>query len=95
MSNNSFSYTQLLASDKPQALDASVFAPKDGIAERAYITFEGEWRVLFHGGEPDRTLGHLLRDGSNLVLEGELNIRNFRALSLEPHSVLSISFERK
>ena len=95
MSNNSFAYTQLLASDKPQALDATVFAPKDGIAERAYITVESGWRVMFHGEEPERTLGHLLRDGAILTLDGELNIRNFRALSMEPHSVLSVSFERK
>ena len=96
MSNTTaFSFEQILALDKPQHLTESLFASKDGIAEKAFISVEGEWRVMFHGVDPSLTEGHLLRDGASLTLLGELQIRNFRALSLEPHCVLAASYERK
>ena len=96
MSNTTaFSFEQISHSNKPQKFDERLFASNEGVAEKAFITSEGNWRIRYDGGDPSVTEGHLLRDGSAFILHGELQIRKFRAISLTDDSVLSISFERK
>lgn len=78
--------------DRCVNLTEKLFHSEHGIAERAFITAEGECRYRYDGGTPTMLEGHLLRDGAHLVLDGELQIRNFKAIG---DARLSVSYERK
>ena len=93
---SAFSFETIQAGLSPIGLTQATFAPTSGVAQKAFITIEGEARYTYHpGGEPSPTLGHLLRDGGYLVLHGELQMRNFKVVStgIEPVN-LTVSYER-
>lgn len=91
-----FSFETVKVGNKAQKLTSAVFAPADGLAERAFVTCEGEIRYKYCGGDPLVDEGHLLRDGGFLILKGELQIRNFKAISTgTEEAILSVSYERK
>jgi len=85
---SAFKFERIEVSNKPKGLSVT--------AERVFITVEGECRYRYDDqADPTYTEGHLLRDGSYLVLNGEVQIKSFRAISTTNDScVLQISFER-
>lgn len=89
---NAFAFEAILVADKPQSLTSSLFAPRDGVAQRAFITVEGDIRYRYDGGDPNSTLGHFCSNGS-IVLNGEIQIKSFRAISNDV-ATLQVSYER-
>lgn len=97
MTNLSAFAFEILSSSSTKALHLtySLYAPSEGTATRAFITVEGEGRYTYHGEDPTSFEGHLVRDGGSIVLEGELQIKNFRCISTNTEPCrLSISYER-
>lgn len=46
-------------------------------AVRAFITIEtAPCRIMFHGGTPTSSTGHLLAEGDYLTVDGEANVAN-------------------
>lgn len=92
MGLSAFNFETIYCGEKISILSEKIYFSENGIAERAFITSEGECRYRYDGGTPTMLEGHLLRDGAHLVLDGELQIRNFKAIG---DARLSVSYERK
>lgn len=89
---SAFAFERVEVGSKPVGLSPSIF--KD--AEKAFLTFEGECRWTYHSeGEPSSTEGHLMRDGGFIILKGELQIKNFRAIATGSETAtIQVSYER-
>ena len=86
-----FSFEKLTSSDKAQGLSPSIY--KD--ATKAFMTLEGDIRYRFDGGDPEASIGHLMRDGSYIILNGICQIQSFRFIQTgEYPAIISASYER-
>ena len=87
-----FAFEQLQADDKPQALTEKLYGAE---VQKAFITSEGNCRYRYDGGNPDKETGHILMDGSFIVLSGIQQIQMFRFVSCDiAGERLAISYER-
>ena len=86
-----FQFEQIIAKDEPQNLSNKIFQS----AEKAFITCEGDCRYRYDGENPTDKIGHLLRDGSYILLTGICQIQSFKFVKTGyGDSTLSISYER-
>lgn len=92
---NAFSFESIQAEDKVKSLTPSIYIESNTPADKAFISCEGEVRWRYDGGDPTSTVGHLMRDGSCLILHGKIQIETFRFInSGNQPAILSISYER-
>jgi len=90
-----FAFEKITLSDKVERLNAEHFAPTGDVAKYAFITCEGAIRYRLDEIDPTNTDGHLLQDGDYLELEGELQLRRFKAINVDNIlSILQVSYER-
>lgn len=92
---SAFAFETILATDKPQLLTKSIYAPTDGHAEIAFVTVEGDIKMRYDGGDPTEVEGHHLRDGSFFKLMGQLQIEKFKFVALRSvGSNIAVTYER-
>lgn len=94
MSTSAFAFESIEVGSIAKKLNVLLISSLEGMAEKAFVTCEGTVRYRYDGGEPTSMEGHLLKDGSHLILHGELQMKNFRAISVSEPAILSVSFER-
>lgn len=79
-------------------LTAATYAPASGEnAEEAFITLAlGTLRYRYDGTDPSATVGHVLTDGGSIVLKGQNQMSQFKAIRTTATSgVLSVTYERE
>lgn len=91
---SAFAFEEIKACGGVIKLDHAISSPPEGVATSAFITAEGDWRYRYDGGDPTVDSGHVLEGGSYIILDGELNIRNFRAIESGYSNKLSVTYER-
>lgn len=95
-----FAYEQLVVDGVTQLTEATfTTTTKDGdvqVAKRAIITVENaQLRYRMDGGNPTTTLGHLLNPQDILVIIGNQNMLNFRAIKTgSTNSEINGSYEK-
>jgi len=92
-----FAFETITIDNSVTSLTRSIYAPgTGGDASRAYLTLEnGSIRYRYDGGNPTANVGHLLMDGNFLVLEGEQQLSDFKAIRTESRNgTISITYER-
>lgn len=75
-------YEDVTVSSSAVGLTASKLKNADNMPRTAVrITFEGaEMRLRHDGGTPTASVGHRVNDGDALVLFGDNNLKNFKAI---------------
>jgi hypothetical protein len=93
------SFEQLAVTTSVQILTPSKFAGSVGYeaASSAYLTLHGgDIRYTYDGTTPSATVGHILTDGSSLVLLGQNQMEQFKCYQYgSSGSTLSITYERE
>lgn len=94
-----YSFEQLNVTTSVQVLTPSKYAESSpfGGASSAYLSIEsGSIRYTYDGTTPSATVGHLLHDGSSIVLSGQNQMAHFKCYqSGGSGSVISITYERE
>lgn len=65
------------------------------VAKRAIITVEdGQIRYRMDGANPTASVGHLLNPMDTLVIIGNQNMNNFRAIKVSSVGEINVSYEK-
>ena len=96
LSGDGYAFENVEVADAAKALTASTYAITDAIAHvRAFITVDtGQLRYRYDGSDATATVGHLAQYGDSIIIEGTVNIQNFRAIRTGDRSAsLSVTYE--
>lgn len=94
---DAYSFETVTVAATAIGITSSVHSPSTGkAAVRAFLSLEsGQVRYRYDGTDPTSAVGHLLQAGDAIELEGDTNIRNFRAIRTGAVSgSLSVTVER-
>jgi hypothetical protein len=97
--NIGFDFEQLTVADSVQVLTPTKYkeSSTSGGASSAFLTSEdAQIRYRYDGGTPTSTVGHVLENGSILVLNGQNQMENFKCIRTGSTSaIISITYERE
>ncbi len=94
-----FAYEQLTVTTGVQVLTPSKYAAAQGYergASAMITVLGGDIRYTYDGTTPSATVGHVLRDGGILTLEGQNQMEQFKAYRYGTADVeMSVTYERE
>ena len=97
--NIGFAFETLTVADSIQVLTPGTYKDNatSGGADSAFITLAtAQIRYRYDGGDPSSTVGHILDTGGILILNGQNQMSNFKAIRTGGSSgVLSVTYERE
>ena len=96
LSGDGYAFETLSVADSVVELTSATYAVTNEVAHiRAFVTVDtGQLRYRYDGTNPTATVGHLAGFGDSIIIEGTVNIKNFRAIRTGDQSAkLSITYE--
>ena len=91
-----FDFETITVSNVAIGLTATKYAPSNGhTAEHAFVTCEGEVRYRFDGSDPTASVGHIMQDGSFLIVKGEHQLKSIKFIRTTATSTLQVTYERE
>ena len=91
-----YDFETLPVSNTAVGLTASKYAPSGAhCAEHAFVTCEGEVRYRYDSSDPTASVGHIMQDGSFLIVKGEHQLKTIKFIRTTSDSTLSVTYERE
>ena len=95
LSGDGFAFENITVTDTAKALTEATYTGGGSSHTRAFITVDtGQLRYRYDGENPTSTVGHLAGFGDSIIIEGTVNIKNFKAIrSGGTSATLSVTYE--
>ena len=96
LAGDGYAFETLAVSDTAVGFTGATWRQGEHSHIRAIVTNSGGViRYRYDGSNPSATVGHLLVHGDMLIIEGSVNINQFRAVKAGTNAgTLSVTFER-
>jgi hypothetical protein len=95
LSGDGYAYDQITVADTAVGLGTNWQTGEHTHIRAVLTAFNGHMRYRYDGTAPTSTTGHLLSHGDSLIIEGSVNVNQFKAIRAGSQSgVLCVTFER-
>ena len=95
LSGDGFAFERVTVTDSAIGLTELTYNAGGSSHKRAFITVDvGQLRYRYDGSDPTSSVGHIASFGDSIIIEGAVNIKNFKAIRAGDQSAtLSVTYE--